>query len=218
MTGFAPSSGKPRLSAIERLQQLPALFRGSEATIRFGWTAKEASQYFFLWKRREFIVPLGGHSEVYANLIVDRTPNWNRAVVMAMPSAVRVGLDVLRQAGWSTQVPVKPAVAVREGLGVYTVDPFEVSVRDDEWFATVRSAIDRRGDLPELPPAWALADMLVADGWGGCGLHPSDIDWGEIGDADRKAWDRACRALDVDLGPLEEDHQMETALVPQKLL
>ena len=72
-------SGSPnpnQLSAFERLRDLPALFRGGDLTRRFGWTSKTASQYLYLWKRRGLVQSLGGHSDVYANLLTDRHPDW----------------------------------------------------------------------------------------------------------------------------------------------
>jgi hypothetical protein len=91
---MAPRS---QVSAFERLRDLPS-FRGGDLTRRFGWTSKTASQYPYLWKRRGLAQRLGGHSDVYANLLASRHSDWEGAVVMAMPSAVLVGIEALRRA------------------------------------------------------------------------------------------------------------------------
>ncbi len=98
-----------QVSAIERLQSLPPLFRGADLTVRFQWTSKTASQYLYLWKRRKLVQELGGHSDVFANMLMTRQPNWEQALLLAMPSALLVGVEALRQAGWVTQVQHNPS-------------------------------------------------------------------------------------------------------------
>ena len=105
-----------QISAIERLRELPPVFRGANLTIRFRWDSKTASQYLYLWKRRNLVKGLGGHSDVFANLLIAQYPDWEKALLMAMPSAVVVGVEVLRRAGWSTQIPQRPNVAVTRSI------------------------------------------------------------------------------------------------------
>jgi hypothetical protein len=197
---------RKQTSAIARLQNLPTIFRGADLTIRFQWTSKTASQYLYLWKKRGLVKGLGGHSDVYANLLTNQNPNWELAVLAAMPSAVIIGIEVLRQAWWTTQVPHRPTVAVDAKQSVFSIDPFEIVPRDSKWFETASNGI--QGDLalglPMLRPAWALADMLHTDGWGKCGLWPDDIDWDEIEERDEADWQTACTAFKMTYPPLHE--------------
>ncbi len=195
---------RQRTSAIARLQDLPPVFRGSDLTVRFQWTSKTASQYIYLWKRRGLVQGLGGHSDVYLNLLKQPTPAWETALLEAMPSAVIIGIEALRQAGWTTQVPHRPTVAVNAGQSVFSVEHFEVLRRNPKWFETVRTGIqgDRSLGLPVLSPAWALADMLRSHPWGECGLWPDDIDWDQVEDRDEVTWQSACAALDLPPVPL----------------
>jgi hypothetical protein len=171
-----------QISAFERLRDLPALFRGGDLTQRFGWTSKSTSQYLYLWKRRGLVQALGGHSDVYANLLASRHPDWDRAVIMAMPSAVLIGIEALRRAGWTTQVTRHPTVAVKAGNALFKTEHFATVARAPRWFEQIAPGIagDSREGLRALWPAWALADQLKDAGWGGSGLSPDDIEWSEV--------------------------------------
>lgn len=197
---------RQQTSAIVRLQSLPPVFLGADLTIRFRWTSKTASQYLYLWKRRGLVQGLGGHSDVYANLLTNPTPNWEKALLTAMPSAVTIGVEALRQAGWTTQVPQRPTVSVNAKQSVFSVEAFEITPRDPRWFDAASNGIegDRALGLPVLRPAWALADMLRTHGWGKCGLWPDDLDLDEIGDQDEVDWQAACTAFDLPYAPLRE--------------
>jgi hypothetical protein len=192
------------ISATARLQSLPPVFRGSDLTVRFQWTSKTASQYLYQWKRRGLVQGLGGHSDVYANLLKQPSPDWGKAVLLAMPSATTIGIEALRQAGWTTQVPHRPTVAVNARQSVFHVAPFDIAPRSPQWFESVRAGIqgDRALGLPALRPAWALADLLRTQGWGACGLWPDDIEWDQISDSDEADWEAACAALGLSCGPL----------------
>lgn len=198
-------AASPRqLSAFERLRDLPPLFRGGDLTRRFGWTSKSASQYLYLWKRRGLVQSLGGHSDVYANLLASLHPDWERAVVMAMPSAVLVGIEAMRREGWTTQVTRRPSLAVKTGDPVFKTNRFEVLRRTPRWFDQVAPGIagDSQGNLRVLRAAWALADQLTHGGWEQGGLAPDDIDWAQISSADERDWRAACEALGVPRSPL----------------
>lgn len=188
-----------QVSAIERLKSLPPVFRGSDLTVRFQWTSKTASQYLYLWSRRGYVVPLGGHSDVFANALMAPGTDWEKALHVAMPSAVIIGVEALRRAGWTTQVPQTPTAAVRADHAVYSTKRFEIHARPVSWFEATRSGINRegRGALPVLAPAWALADLLGAGEWGSFGLWPDDIEWSEITAQDEADWQLATVALGV---------------------
>ncbi len=194
-----------QVSAIERLRSLPALFMGSDLTVRFQWTRKTASQYIYLWKKRGLVQPLGGHSDVFANLLVEASPNWQAALLLAMPSGVLVGIESLHRAGWTTQIPSMPVVAVDASQRVFTTDMFEIEPRDDLWFERTKQGIKKgvyRESLSVLSPAWALADMLRVRGWGSCGLQPDDIEWDAVTAKDERDWTQACKTLGIATGDL----------------
>ena len=203
MTPMTPM--RQQTSAIVRLQSLPPVFRGADLTIRFQWTSKAASQYLYLWKRRGLVQGLGGHSDVYANLLSNPTPDWEKAVLAAMPSALIIGVEALRRAGWTTQVPHRPTVAVNQKQPVYSIEPFEVELRGPKWFEATQSALQSPSApaLPTLRPPWALADMLLTHGWGQCGLWPDDIEWDEIGEQDEADWLAACTSLGLAEVPMK---------------
>lgn len=187
-----------QISAIERLLSLPAIFRGSDLTIRFQWTSKTASQYLYLWKCRGLVDGLGGHSDIFANLLVDRSPDWEKALFKAMPSAVIIGIDAIRRARWTTQIPYRPTVAVKSNQPVFMTERFKIIARDPQWFALTKKGIvpDKNWETPRiLSPAWALADLLRESSWGTFGLDPDDIDWDEVTKRDQKQWTIACRAF-----------------------
>ena len=190
------AASRTQISAFERLRDLPALFRGGDLTRRFGWTSKTASQYLYLWKRRGLVLGLGGHSDVHAILLAGRHPDWEEAVVMAMPSAVLVGIEALRRAGWTTQLVQRPTVAVKSGHPVFKTDHFNLMTRNPHWFNQVTSGteVNRSGGLRTLRPAWALADLLHHTRWERSGLSPDDIEWSEAASAERD-WRAARKAF-----------------------
>jgi hypothetical protein len=194
-----------QVSAIERLKGLPPVFRGSDLTMRFQWTSKTASHYLYLWKRRSLVAPLGGHSDVYVNTLKVEHPDWERALLTAMPSAVVVGIEALRRAGWTTQIPTRPTVAVASDQPVYSTHPFQISARPAAWFAATRPGI--ACDLPReaasvLAPAWALADLLRQSEWGSFGLWPDDIEWDQVTAKDHATWSQATAAFGMPATPI----------------
>lgn len=213
------STSRAQVSAIERLLSLPPLFRGSDLTVRFQWTSKTASQYIYLWKKRNLVQGLGGHSDVFANLLREPAPNWEQALVMSMPSAIITGVEALRRAGWTTQIQRSPDVAVRADQSVFNLgsstskklhtdgfDGFTVKAHSAAWFDKVLpDGVTRSesGRAPVLKPAWALADMLATEGWGKCGLWPDDIYLDDATSEDTAEWVAACAAFGLEVGTLE---------------
>lgn len=198
-----PASPAPAryISSLSRLQELPALFRGSELTMRYQWTAKTASQYLYLWKQKGLVAPLGG-GDVYANLVKAPNPNWEEALLMAAPSAKIIGLEVLRRVGWITQIQARPSVAISPLDGAFTSPRFTVERRDARWLLQVRRgkaliAGVGRVKAPQLAPAWALADLLKREGWGGCGIQPDDLYLDDMTDRDRAQWAMAAAAFEL---------------------
>ena len=168
-------------SAIERLRITPEVFTGSDLTVLFGWKSATASSYLANWRKAGLIKSLGGRSDVHMNLVRSPHTNPELALRRAFPQAVLVGVDRLRAAGWTTQIPALPEVAITLTSSRYNIDGFTLAVRTDKWFQIVKPGVDKVADgIDRLRPAWALADMIsraqdrrVRHAWL---LDPDDID------------------------------------------
>lgn len=168
-------------SAIRRLQALPEIFTGSDLTMLCGWSSPIASTYLANWRRVGLVKSLGGRADVHMNLV--RNPHVNPEVALrrVFPLAVRVGVDLLREAGWTTQIPNLPEVAVPQPGPIYAVEGFALTGRSGKWFTRVAPSVTPVDvGLRRLTPAWALADMVaraldgrVRQAWL---LAPDDLD------------------------------------------
>jgi hypothetical protein len=174
-------SGRIYTSAINRLASLPEVFTGGDLTVLFGWKSAICSSYLASWRKAGLIKSLGGRSDVHMNLVRNRQANPEAALRRAFAQAVKVGVDVLREAGWTTQIPSTIEVAVPVGSAAYELEGFAITTRTAKWFARVAPGLDRLVQgIDHLQPAWALADMLaraqdgrVRNAWL---LDPEDID------------------------------------------
>jgi len=148
-------------SAIARLRVLPEIFTGSDLTVLFGWKSGIASSYLAQWRKAGLVKSLGGRADVHMNLVRNPQPNAELALRRAFPTAIKVGLDRLRVAGWTTQIPARPEVAIPSTSSRYSVEGFDLVTRPEQWFHRVKPGTDQATDgLDSLRPAWALADMV----------------------------------------------------------
>ncbi len=174
-------ASKTYTSALSRLQALPEVFTGTDLNMVFGWTSGVSSTYLANWKRTGLVKSLGGRSDVHMNLVVNPKVNPEVALRRAYPLSVKIGVDMLREAGWTTQIPTRPEVAVPQSGPVYAVEDFNLVGRNDAWFDLIRPGVDTSaGGVSQLRPAWALVDMIaraldrrVRNAWL---LDPDDID------------------------------------------
>lgn len=172
---------KSYTSAAKRLESLPEVFTGSDLTVLFGWTSQIASTYLANWRRAGLVKSLGGRSDVHLNRVKNRHVNPELALRRVFPLATKVGVDILREAGWTTQIPRLPQVAVPQPGPIYTVNDFELTGRPQHWFRQVAPGVeDVAGGIRRLQPAWALVDMIaraldgrVRNAWL---LAPDDLD------------------------------------------
>lgn len=189
-------------SAIERLAAVPEVFTGGDLTTLFGWKSAIASSYLASWRRSGLIRSLGGRSDVHMNLVQNRQINPEAALRRAFPNAVKLGVDVLREAGWTTQIPTAPEVAVPTSSSLYTLQEFDLTTRTNKWFLLVAPGMQAvEQGINQLKPAWALADMLaraldsrIKKAWL---LDPEDIDL-ESAHADKEAM-QAMAAFKLDV-------------------
>ncbi|MDP3357202.1 MAG: hypothetical protein Q8M51_15230 [Polaromonas sp.] len=183
------------ISAIRRLSELAEVFTGRDLTVKFQWSGVTASSYLANWRKAGLIRSLGGHSDVHLNLVKNRNPNLEAALRRALPEACKIGVDVLREAGWTTQIVAQPEVAILPSSPSYKLEDFQLVVRSAVWFARVAPGTQDPHDAAKrLLPAWALADMLA---------RASDR-------RVRKAWLLA--PDDLDLTAAQQDPQMQEAL------
>ena len=168
-------------SAIERLRVIPEVFTGSELTVLFGWKSAIASSYLANWRKAGLVKSLGGRSDIHMNLVRNPHINPELALRRAFPLAILVGVDRLRPAGWTTQIPTLAEVAIALTSSRYSIDGFALTVRPEKWFQTVKPGVEKVAEgIDRLRPAWALADMIsraqdrrVRHAWL---LDPDDLD------------------------------------------
>lgn len=177
--------GEVYVSAMQRLLDLPEVFTGSDLTVRFQWTSATASTYLAKWRRAGLVRSLGGRSDVHMNLVRNREVSPEVALRRAYPRAIKVGVDVLRQAGWTTQVPHAVDVAIPQSSVPHVLDGFVLSRRSERWYASVLPGVDKvLSGIDQLRPAWALADMMARarDGRvvGAWMMDPEDLDMDSV--------------------------------------
>lgn len=208
------------ISASKRLAELPEVFTGSDLTVLFGWTSAVCSTYLANWRKAGLIQPLGGRSDVHMNLVRNRQCNPLAALRRAFPRAVLLGVDRLREAGWTTQIPTRLEVALPVGSPRYSLPGFDLSTRSDKWFDRVAPGLDRSPNgIDSLRPAWALADMLarahdkrIRTAWL---LAPDDLD---LASARRdKSVAAALQAFDLPAESLEDAVYLARYRVPKPM-
>lgn len=155
-------SQKIYTSASKRLETLPEVFTGSDLTMLCGWRSQIASTYLANWRRAGFVKSLGGRSDVHMNLVRNRHANPEAALRRVFPQGTKVGADILREAGWTTQIPSLPEVAIPQPGPIYAVEGFLLTGRPNKWFTKVAPGLVQVHDgLLRLQPAWALVDMVA---------------------------------------------------------
>ncbi|MBE0475006.1 hypothetical protein [Rhodoferax sp.] len=187
-------------SAIARLRLLPEIFTGSELTVLFGWRSAIASSYLAQWRKAGLVKSLGGRSDVHMNLVRNPQADPEQALRRAFPTAVKVGIDRLRAAGWTTQIAARPEVAIPSATSRYSVEGFDLVTRPAQWFQTAKPGTEQTPEgLDSLRPAWALADMLsraqdkrVRNAWL---PDPDDIDLPALGTPAHQDLQAACRSF-----------------------
>ncbi len=148
-------------SALKRLDAVPEIFTGGDLTTLFGWTSAICSNYLAVWRKAKLVKSLGGRADVHMNLLRNRNANIEAALRRLYPRAIKVGVDILREAGWTTQIPRTIEVAVPHKSSIYRLHDVEVTTRTEKWYVTVAVGTERVAQsIDRLNPAWALADML----------------------------------------------------------
>jgi hypothetical protein len=162
------------VSAIDRLRNVPDVFTLSRLASVSGVDRKHATVLLARWTEAGFARPAGPRSGVYYNLLARReitAEMKGTACEILYPSAVLTGESVLRNAGWTTQIPANINVAVLSRRTYAKLDGFEITGRPKAWFVRVHPSIiaPREAEfstygLRTLPPALALADLYAREG------------------------------------------------------
>jgi hypothetical protein len=149
-------------SARARLTAVAEIFTGRELMMQFGWRSTICSTYLANWRKAGLIRALGGRSDVYMNLVRNIGASPEAALAAASPRAIKVGADVLREAGWTTQIPSTIEVAVPTSSPRYTLSEFKLTTRSETWFERISKGLRRAPHgLTRLKPGWALVDMIA---------------------------------------------------------
>lgn len=174
-------NGRIYISSVDRLTALPEIFTGSDLTVLFGWKSVICSNYLAVWRKAGLIKSLGGRADVHMNLLRNRQINPEVALRRVFPRAVKVGVDLLREAGWTTQIPNRIDVAIPRTSSLYHLVDFAITTRTEKWFQCTAPGTEKVSQgIDRLNPAWALADMIARAGDNRVRhaflLDPEDID------------------------------------------
>lgn len=196
------------MSSYERLMLLPDIFKGSDANMLFGWKSATTATYVAKWARTGMVRPLGGRSGIYFNLVVDRNYDLERGLRRVLPMATMTGVDVLREAGWTTQILQRREVAIPDKGPSYDIKDYDLQPRSMSWFMLTEQGVEDEGrSLRRLKPEWALADVIRRgkdrrhkSAWM---LAPDDLDLEAAREA--PAMEEALAAFRLDMSDLEYD-------------
>jgi hypothetical protein len=176
-------------SSISRLAALPDVFHGTDVLLRCHVPKAQINQLLWRWKNAGHIQSLGERSDAWFNLIKDQDitrTRWERAVRMAMPSAISAGHAVLMQAGLSTQMTSKDYLIRPARSSMAQITGAEVHERPAVWikhlrrFGAVHSP-DTACGLARLEPGAALLDLLAFEPQS---IDEEDIEWDELDESD----------------------------------
>jgi hypothetical protein len=157
--------GHKEISGRSRLAELGPVFTKQDLIFRFGTGMKSAEVMLSRWHHQYgYVRLLGGRSQVYFNLLKD--PNWHAhfetALKLAVPHAITMGQSAYSH-GWISQPPNARHLAVPVGVQLYTIDGCQFHYRRRDWFIAIAPGVQyKEHTIPELRPAWALADALFA--------------------------------------------------------
>ncbi len=177
MTAEDPAVSAPRrrMSAVERLRSLPEVFSTREAMVAFGCDQAVADVTMHRWRTAGLIESMGPRKAgVHYNLLRDPQGPQTRRDEALWKLLGRfhalTGGPALHAGGWTTQrhrllevvtvvTPKMPTVPT----GLYGI---ALQPRPAAWMHELMNAAleagETEGGIPLLPPAWALADAILA--------------------------------------------------------
>jgi len=187
---------KTRISAFDRLKELPEVFTVNTTVSTLDCTRGMASTYIARWRENGFISSLGPRAGVHFNLLKNpRAAEELRmeAIGYLFPGAVVAGVSAVHAAGWTTQFPRQTEIFIPNRRSYPSVDDAEIHCRPLSWMKMAKQWVKEPGPVPYLDPAFALADCVHSGIWT---PDPDDIEWDE---ADAPALSRAFGLFDMEL-------------------
>jgi T5orf172 domain len=192
-----------RIPGVTRLQALPEVFNIDTMVQTFGCSRKDASIYCGRWKNLGLVEPLvEWKSGVYFNLLKNpSSPGvclFDAIAMICEGPLILIGATALNHAGWTTQSPQRPEIAVRIERGHASLPNIDHALLCPRYPRRFSLLLDHasedvglgNSDVRTLQPAMAIADSLVAEKLA-------------LGDKHRRAWSSFAGDLDLEL--LEEN-------------
>lgn len=166
----------------QRLPLLPVVFSMADAAaLCSDLDASRRRVMLKRWKERGLIRPAGPRSKLYYNLMLQS--DWQAVLLItvcrAYPSAVLIGPNVLRRAGWTTQIARDLHIAVLKRRTYARLDGVQIHPRSRAWYAQRTFGASMEG-LPTITAEQALWDSLEHQNEIWC-PDPDDLDRAECG-------------------------------------
>lgn len=166
------------ISYREHLNKLPDVFSVSEVKRYLGLNDDTARVYLSRWQARELIQPWAPRSGLYFNLVSNKnSPHdcFSKAVTKCFPQAVLIGPQIIRAAGWITQISNTYTLALNvrptrgstlKGSGYPEPNGVSFEYRPRTWWhamlnnkKTLDSKMQNQFGLQAVSPGFALVDM-----------------------------------------------------------
>ena len=167
-----------RTSSRDYLLNLPEVFTVSDLKRKLNFSDAVARVYLSRWHLSNYIKPWAPHSGMYFNLILNRNADkdyFSNAVLKRYPQSMLIGPQIIRAAGWITQISNTYSLALNvrptrgstlKGSGYPEPEGVSFEYRDRLWW---KAALANRSDIPErelkqfgfnaVSPGFALVDM-----------------------------------------------------------
>lgn len=179
-----------RISALERLRELPEVFTLDAAAAGLGCGPRMALSHVEHWRNRGLVASPGPRVGIHFNLLRNpRAIEERRMEMLALllPGAVVGGPSAVHGAGWTTQIPNGIDIMVLSRPSFPALDGIDIHGRPQSWVESAKNWIALPGPVPWLDPAYALADCVDQRIWT---PDPDDIEWDEVDSATlRRAFD-----------------------------
>jgi hypothetical protein len=159
---------RKRRSAFEILSDLPPVVDLRDIRIGANTSHELAIAAAYRWKKAGYLSPFA--EEVYFNVAGHRA-GPERHLLQAVEKAqhmpfVMIGLSALHEAGWTTQRPAKPELAIATNSTIRTwrrMEGVTAEGRGVRWFQTAwENSYEGTGGFRYLAPEYALVDVVVA--------------------------------------------------------
>jgi hypothetical protein len=159
---------RKRRSAFEILSGLPPVVDLRDIRIGADTSHELAIAAAYRWKKAGYLAPFS--EEVYFNVAGHRA-GPERHLLQAVEKAqhmpfIMIGLSALHDAGWTTQRPAKPELAIATNSTIRTwrrMEGVTAEGRGVRWFQTAwENSYEGMGGFRYLTPEYALVDVVVA--------------------------------------------------------